>query len=148
MNLTQPLISKRCRTCQSEKPLDHFYKRSDTGKYRSDCIDCYSSKASNRWKSDAEFRTKGNSRSRVHALRTKYGIDEFIYQEMFDKQDGKCAICGTTDPGPRRTKFAVDHCHSTGKVRGLLCTDCNTSLGKFNDEIERLKAAIAYLEAS
>jgi hypothetical protein len=148
MNLTQPLISKRCCKCGIEKSINEFYLRSDNNKYRSDCKTCHGLKAKTRWSKDPSFRSKGLKRSRAHTLKTKYGIDEQTYQKMFANQEGKCAICKTTDPGTARDNFAVDHCHTTGEVRGLLCTDCNTTLGKFNDEIERFKAAIAYLEAS
>lgn len=143
--LTQPLISKRCNTCKEELPVDRFYLRSDTKKYRSDCKDCHNAKAANRWKSDESFRQRGKARSRAHALQTFYGITEAEYEQMYAKQNGSCAICGCTQPD---TRFCVDHCHTTGAVRGLLCNDCNTTLGKFNDDIERFYKAIAYLQAS
>lgn len=63
---------------------------------------------------------------------------------MLDDQGGVCAICSKEDAAGKR--LAVDHCHETGKVRGLLCLKCNTVLGKMNDEVNLLKKAIAYLE--
>lgn len=71
------------------------------------------------------------------------------YQAMLDAQGGKCKICGTSDGGTvangKPGRFRIDHCHATGRVRGLLCHSCNAGLGHFKDRIETLEAAIAYL---
>jgi hypothetical protein len=77
-------------------------------------------------------------------LKKRYGISSEQYDEMFAAQDQKCAICRTETPGGRGC-FHVDHDHDTGKVRGLLCHRCNTSLGGFGDSVDVLRAAIAYL---
>ena len=63
---------------------------------------------------------------------------------MFDKQGGVCEICKQMCPTGKR--LAVDHCHKTNNVRGLLCSECNTGLGKFRDNTELLLKAINYLE--
>jgi hypothetical protein len=68
---------------------------------------------------------------------------------MLLDQDYKCAICKISETEikhKRNTYFAVDHCHSTGKVRGLLCNNCNCILGFINDKTEHLNNAIKYLE--
>ena len=62
---------------------------------------------------------------------------------MLEKQNHVCAICGNKD---NNKKLAVDHCHTTGVIRGLLCSACNTSLGKFKDSVELLQNAIQYLK--
>ena len=69
------------------------------------------------------------------------------FDEMYKTQNGKCLICGVTESclGHR---LAVDHCHTTGKIRGLLCKSCNTAIGNFKDNIDNLKNAIIYLEKS
>jgi len=69
---------------------------------------------------------------------------------MHKKQNGLCLICGNaeTSRNPKTGEprsLAVDHDHETGKIRGLLCTFCNTALGKFHDDVEILKKAIDYL---
>lgn len=74
--------------------------------------------------------------------RTKYGITLEQYNEMLVKQSNVCAVCGLECS----RKLAVDHCHSTGKVRGLLCVKCNRGIGNFNDDLSRLKAAVNYME--
>ena len=68
------------------------------------------------------------------------------YNHILNEQDGSCKICGTTTPGGNRKFFCVDHDHNTGKVRGLLCSHCNTGLGHFYDNTALLTNAIEYLK--
>lgn len=63
---------------------------------------------------------------------------------MLVRQGGVCAICGGPPDG-RWKRFHVDHCHKTGRVRGLLCRKCNNGLGNFGDSVETMRKAIAYL---
>lgn len=72
-----------------------------------------------------------------------YGMEPGTYQKMFEQQGGKCAVCG--NPPQEGKLLNVDHCHTSGAIRGLLCRDCNLGLGHFKDAPERLEAAIAYL---
>jgi hypothetical protein len=65
---------------------------------------------------------------------------------MLADQDGKCAICWCKSQGERR-RFAVDHCHNSGKVRGLLCDNCNKGIGNLKHSPEILARAITYLTA-
>lgn len=74
----------------------------------------------------------------------KYGITTQDYDILFDKQKGRCAICDTDDLGKFKY-FCVDHCHDTGKVRGLLCHTCNRALGLFKDDLTRLQNAVKYI---
>jgi hypothetical protein len=78
---------------------------------------------------------------REWTLRTKYGISGDQYKEMADAQNWVCAVCHQKSDA----SLHVDHCHSTGKVRGLLCTSCNRMLGYAKDNTETLKRAISYL---
>jgi hypothetical protein len=82
--------------------------------------------------------------SRAYGLRAK-GTNAEQYCELSHEQGGRCAIC-RRKPGKRR--LAVDHCHKTGQIRGLLCGRCNIGLGHFKDSPKRLRAAIAYLARS
>lgn len=76
-------------------------------------------------------------------LRRNFNITPIVYFMLLDSQGGGCAICGGCDSTGR--KLAVDHCHKTGKIRGLLCTRCNTSLGVFGDSVEGLRKTLSYL---
>ena len=80
---------------------------------------------------------------RKYHLKTKYGITELEYKEMYDKQNGNCALC---NKNVEYKKLHVDHCHKSGRIRGLLCSNCNLALGNFKDNIEVLKKAIDYLK--
>lgn len=83
-------------------------------------------------------------------LKNAYKITLEEYREMFVAQDHKCAICG--DIGFKickdsKTLLVVDHCHTTGKVRGLLCHNCNRGLGLFQDNVINLSSAIDYIKS-
>jgi recombination endonuclease VII len=88
-----------------------------------------------RWATDADFRDRCRARS--------HGLSLQDYRAMFERQGKVCGICKT--PGK---PLCVDHCHATGKVRGLLCRDCNLGLGNYKDNPVFTRAATAYLEAS
>ncbi|OYV98638.1 MAG: hypothetical protein B7Z68_00405 [Acidobacteria bacterium 21-70-11] len=82
-------------------------------------------------------------------MKDQYGINLEQYQLMLEKQNGVCAICGnpeTTKWRDRTLRLSIDHCHASNKVRGLLCMHCNSAIGRFFDDTERLKSAISYLE--
>ena len=87
-------------------------------------------------------------------IKRRYGITSDTVHEMYKAQDGKCKIC--LKPGDvfelgfvkRSKQLNIDHCHSTGEVRGLLCCLCNRGLGSFKDKQEVLKQAIKYLKNS
>jgi hypothetical protein len=79
-------------------------------------------------------------------IKRTYGIDAETYYNMLEKQDYKCAICGSeSNNNANRNKMYIDHCHDSGNVRGLLCSKCNFGLGSFNDDVELLNNAIKYL---
>lgn len=88
------------------------------------------------WKKKNPDKVKAQKRRK--RFRT-YGITEEDFNDMWDAQGGRCAICGSSDPAN------IDHCHTTGDVRGLLCHKCNFGIGQFNDNPDLLRAAIDYL---
>lgn len=84
-------------------------------------------------------------------LRKNYNMTLDEYQEIFKKQRGLCAICGSEGfaiARNQRQMIVIDHCHASGAVRGLLCHNCNRALGLFKDSVENLKNAIQYLEGA
>lgn len=78
-------------------------------------------------------------------LKYKYGIDVETYNAKLEEQDGKCAICGKGQGNSVKSKLFVDHDHTTGKIRGLLCDSCNRGIGLLQDDADLLMAAVAYL---
>ncbi len=145
---------KTCNKCRKYKALTDFYKE---GKYyRSECKCCRlaSLKTPEARKKNAErmrkccakmtaeekakkaenrkaWGAKNKAYLRVYALNRVYGLSAVEFDTMFAQQDGKCAICGNSPGGSR--PLAVDHCHKTGKVRGLLCYKCNRSVSLVDD---------------
>lgn len=93
-----------------------------------------------------------SSYDRAWNLKRKYGISVDEYDQLLVEQNGVCAICRSKESHVYKSgklkDLSVDHCHSTGKVRGLLCVKCNRALGYLDDSIERINRAITYLEKS
>lgn len=77
-------------------------------------------------------------------LQAAFGINIEEYNALLASQNGGCAICGKS-PEHNKKRLAVDHCHSSNKVRGLLCSPCNQAIGLFRDSAELLQSAILYL---
>lgn len=83
---------------------------------------------------------------RAAVLAQKYGITPSHVEVLLRLQGGRCAICRTDSPGGKWGRLNVDHCHLTGRVRGLLCDPCNRGIGFLKESPERLRIAAAYLE--
>ena len=134
MRLIRPkslnMATKQCTKCHIEKPINEFYKHKQQKDGRQPrCKVCY-------------YKPKEQA---SRNLKSRYGISLEDYDRMLEDQGGCCKVCGTDDPGGGRGRFQVDHNHTTGKVRGLLCIGCNTGLGSFKDSVEVLSKAITYL---
>ena len=135
---------KYCKKCNKEKDSSEFY----TCNTRKDglqiyCKECISKNVKLNYQKNKDRLIK---KQRGYNIFNKYGITEGEYNKMLSQQNNKCAICGSSEIKRKEAKyFNIDHCHSTGKVRGLLCHDCNIILGKLNDDIEMCKKIITYL---
>ena len=136
-------MERQCRVCGTVKPLTEFYKtgRKNGDERHYECKECA--------KARVKQRHCPETYRRQH-LKRAYGITPEQYDELLEKQNGKCACCGADKPGnSRRDKyFAVDHDHSTGKVRGLLCHNCNTALGLIRDNPQTLTSMLTYLASA
>jgi len=134
-----------CSVCKEVKPLADFPVRKThrPGKPVSQCTSC--KVALNRQRRlenparvlEIEWKSK---------LKRFYGMTPAQYEALLEQQGHACAICHAKKPGGRTKLFFVDHCHNTGKVRGLLCMRCNTGLGLFLDNPKFLLSAISYLK--
>jgi hypothetical protein len=81
--------------------------------------------------------------SQLEKMRTRRtGVSPEVFNAMKDAQNGACAICGG---GPTAKNFHVDHCHESGRIRGLLCSKCNTAIGQLQDDPEICERAAEYL---
>jgi hypothetical protein len=135
-------MTQRCSTCGLHKPREAFYKRKDRPLgLTSSCKECKSSKRKEEW-----IPRKQSS----YKLMSQYGMTTEDYQKLFNKQNGVCAICNKRESaksnGGYIKSLAVDHCHTTGKIRGLLCQDCNLGIGKLKDDVALVEAALNYLK--
>lgn len=135
--------TKRCPKCGETKTLDLFYKCKTT---KNNCSP-YCKVCSNLRSTSYARNNKESIPSTGYSLKRRYGITSEEYLVMLKQQDYKCKICGT-DKCHTGRNFSVDHCHTTKKIRGLLCAHCNVGLGNFKDNLNILKKAIEYLENS
>lgn len=130
-----------CTKCKLEKELPEFCKDKNVKLgYKPLCRECNKAK-SKAYALKHKDKTKGNN------LKARYGITAGEYQAMFAAQGGVCKICKLPEHHMGRD-LSVDHCHATGKVRGLLCNSCNRGMGLFVDSPERLRKAAEYLESA
>jgi hypothetical protein len=139
---------KRCRDCHEEKPLEDFplQKGGRFGRHPL-CKPCRAAQERARYERDRDAilaRKRGDKkklrRTRWRSLERKYGLYQHEYEAHYVVQRGCCAICEL-----RTEQLKVDHCHVTGRVRGLLCSNCNFGVGDFADTPERCLRAAAYL---
>jgi len=79
-------------------------------------------------------------------LRERYGVTKKDYHQRLASQAGACAICRRPSEDSLNGRLDVDHCHTTGEIRGLLCRKCNTALGLLGEDPSVLRAALIYLE--
>lgn len=103
------------------KPRDEYYVHTaDTGNLRRECKQC----------------------TIDGVLERKYNITIAEFKKMEKAQNGRCLICKRKP----KSRLSVDHCHTTGDIRGLLCSNCNTAIGLLHEDTERMKNAIRYLQ--
>jgi hypothetical protein len=124
-----------CPSC-SENDISKFYTKPNGRRSSAYCKECFKKRSADRWNAKTDLEKK--------SLRsTIYGITPDEYIKLYESQEGKCAICDEV-PSTKRG-LHTDHCHTSGKVRGLLCHNCNTALGSFKDSISLLNRAVNYL---
>lgn len=126
-----------CNQCKLTKPSAGFVKNihSKTG-FRKVCKDCHNKKAKT-------YRTENPDAIKNSKLKQTLGVTLADKIAMIEKQQGCCAICKVDLKTVKLT--SVDHCHNTGKIRGVLCNACNVGLGHFRDSIKNLFFAAVYL---
>lgn len=139
---------KECCICNTRKPFSDFfnYKNKNDGKsYR--CKSC-DDLARKKWAIDNPERAHLSQRERN--LKHRFSVDLKWYEKQFEKQNYSCAICKSKTnktAGDREFwNFSVDHCHNSGKVRGILCNNCNRALGLFQDNPKLIRKAAEYVE--
>jgi hypothetical protein len=147
--------TKVCSRCGKTKPLSEFHKRAASKDGASPwCKQCnldYKREYRKKHREEEivkqrEYYYENREQHADRRLQRIYDISLADYDEMLEAQGSGCAICGKT-PEENGRRLSVDHDHETGEVRGLLCTDCNVSLGRFNDSSEVCRQAMLYLRS-
>lgn len=151
-----PESLKTCYACMQELPRSSFHR----DRHRPDgcamaCRSCrgladklYKSEKGNEVTEKRRARRAANPEHfRNYQLKWSHGVTIVQYNEILERQGGVCAICRGPQAAPHKF-LCVDHCHTTGKIRGLLCSPCNKSLGLLKDDPEILLAAARYLGAT
>ena len=133
-------MSKVCKVCRIEKNISDFY----TG--RNDCKDCRNSAARRIRIDEPERYARYKKRANEYRKESRYGITQEDFNNMLVEQNNVCKICSNEFKSTKDTH--IDHCHKSDIVRGLLCNNCNMSLGQFNDNIDIMDNAIKYLQRS
>lgn len=125
------MLYKVCTKCSQSLPLSSYYKQVG-GKLgvRANCKECSKKVNKARWVKKGKY----------YLIKSRYGLTEEEYDAIIERQQGKCKICSKVPKKP-----CLDHDHNTGRVRGMLCDDCNKALGLLGDNTELLESAIKYL---
>jgi hypothetical protein len=145
---------RKCNICKIDYPMSHFFLK--RGKPRTYCKTCSYATAKSyraRLKKDPsikkKFETKEERQKRKLSKINQYGITELDKIKLLEIQKHRCAICEgheTIVRGGKTISLCIDHNHKTGKVRGLLCSNCNRGLGYFKDNMKSLLNAIRYIK--
>lgn len=122
-----------CGTCKQFRDEDEFGWDTVRNQPKRTCRPC---------RADRQIAYVASNREQVNLRRrlSKRGITEDEFRRLLDAQGGVCGICRRDD-----RQLDIDHCHSTGEVRGLLCGPCNRGIGFLDDDVELMRAAIEYL---
>lgn len=161
-------LSYSCKSCEKQYRIDNKNRISDRNKmYRKnnkDKLNMYSKiwrlenkdrikEYQKKWELDnkqilseqsKKYYENHKEQYRRSHMRRFYGITLEEFNKILDKQDNKCKICKNNFKNSKDTH--IDHCHETGKIRDLLCADCNKMIGTAKENVEILKEAIKYLE--
>lgn len=159
--------TKICTSCKDELPntTEYFYV-GKKGKLKNQCKICfqifylrrrleltslsrinYQLNKAERLEQKKEYHQRSKEKRRIYNIGKKFGITEQEYQSLMNNQRGLCKICGRSlvEPDSIRSP-AIDHNHTTGLVRALLCADCNTALGLVHENVSTLQSMISYIE--
>lgn len=146
---------KTCKGCQQTLPISNF-TLSHKGWHQARCRVCirlynreYSHRDPENYRATMRKKYQENrDHYRDLSRRHRYGVPLGTFDLLYEKQGGRCAICGAEKSTRTGRKLALDHCAESGVIRGLLCTPCNQAIGQFRHNEDLLYAAIAYLGKS
>jgi hypothetical protein len=144
--------TKVCTKCKVDKEYRDYYfvinsKGAKTRTYKSECKECTKARV-RKYHSDDPIRS-AHTRWK-YDLQKNYGMTESEWESLLALQGGGCGICGEKETNVHKSgtvwRLSVDHCHDTGKIRGILCNNCNRAIGLLKDNVQLLRKAADYLE--
>jgi hypothetical protein len=148
--------TKTCPRCKETLPLERFSKdKQNIHGYRVYCRKCGSERYGD-WRKNnlpklaaysKQWRAENPRLAKDYSLQALYGVPLGTYDLLLTKQQGRCAICQSDNPGGRGD-FHIDHCHRTKTIRGLLCHGCNVGIGSLQHSEDILLSAIDYLRST
>ena len=137
---------RTCKVCHKEKPLEEFKKdKTCSGGYSPKCLECVRVQGREYYrktKDRPDIKNKRRLSIKKHDLKRKYGLTLLQVEGLIMSQGGLCGICYRELSG---IKYHIDHDHEIGVVRGVLCSNCNTAIGMFKENLVSLFGAIRYL---
>lgn len=146
--------SRSCNTCNETNPSSFYKLKNGEGRLYYKCKKCHAKYISAWRKKNVDsvrlkerklYASKSKTERRNSHLKKTYGITLAEFNIILNLQKFKCAICEEVRHSKTKPLY-VDHDHRTGKIRGLLCKECNVGLGNFTDSAAKLTKAIAYLK--
>ena len=143
-----------CKECKSAYGMSRNYLPEYPGNKK--CSICSLLKSNNEFNIDKRKQDGLDNRCRmcnakrtsIHSKQRLYGCAPELFLKLLESQGNTCAICKKTNTLNKKNNLSVDHCHSTGKIRGLLCSKCNFGLGQFKDNPELLLKAAEYVKSN
>lgn len=139
LSVPKDAIPRTCAGCKAAKPASDFYYNWKREEFTARCKPCHSEASKQLYAEKSKFRILQNDAY----YRKQYGITLLEVEEMKQKANNQCQICSVDFDTKNRPR--VDHCHSTGRVRGLLCHKCNVALGLLHDSADLLRKAADYV---
>ncbi len=138
-------VRGECKMCAAKQRQEHY--AADPAKYSKIARDWSKANPEKRNATKRAWTAKNRGRVAVHVRKVNYGMPEWDFKLLLDAQSHRCAICESVLSATPRAVH-VDHCHASGKVRGILCSHCNNILGRAQDSVSVLEKAIIYLQKS
>ncbi len=139
---------KNCRWCGLPKKMEDFHKNANKDGRFNTCKKCQYNRLQE-FRKDPAHKERFKEYRRNNTISQRYGITIEFYDNLIKSQENKCKICGSppNKEGPiQNQSLHIDHCHITGKVRGLLCHLCNRGIGLFKESIDLMEKALEYLK--
>lgn len=149
---------KHCTKCDTTKSIEEFHKKNDTKDGRARWCAACSGEARREWYAKPENRARVKENARLYSIKNRskefarnlkrmYDLSVDEYHSLLLRHSFRCGICRVKFGLPKAIRPHVDHDHNTGKVRGLLCSNCNIAIGLLKDEVNVIRNAAAYVES-